>query len=79
MDSQRPATLSESLWRHASALRYDALPARVVEKIKDLALDTLGTAIGSGFGCHAHVSSTFFLFGPSFSRIVIISAIAWQG
>ena len=36
MDNQRPATLSESLWRHASALRYDALPARVVEKIKDL-------------------------------------------
>lgn len=47
MDNQRPATLSESLWRHASALRYDALPARVVEKIKDLALDTLGVALGS--------------------------------
>ncbi|CAG0991035.1 2-methylcitrate dehydratase [Burkholderiales bacterium] len=47
MDNQRPATLSESLWRRASALRYDALPAPVVDKIKDLALDTLGVALGS--------------------------------
>ena len=47
MDDPRPATLSELLWRQASLLRFDALPARVVEKIKDLALDTLGVALGS--------------------------------
>ena len=47
MDSGKPASLSESLWRHAGAVRYETLPAPVVEKVKDLALDTLGVALGS--------------------------------
>lgn len=47
MDDHRPATLSETLWRHASALRFEDLPAPVVDKIKDLVLDTLGVALGS--------------------------------
>ncbi|MCL4744147.1 MAG: MmgE/PrpD family protein [Burkholderiaceae bacterium] len=47
MGDRRPETLSESLWREAKALRYDALPTPVVDKIKDLTLDTLGVALGS--------------------------------
>lgn len=47
MDYQEPTTLSESLWRHACALHRDSLPVPVIEKIKDLTLDTIGVALGS--------------------------------
>lgn len=47
MDDGRPPALSAALWRKASALRFPALPDEVVAKIEDLALDTIGVAIGS--------------------------------
>ncbi|MCC6193121.1 MAG: MmgE/PrpD family protein [Burkholderiales bacterium] len=47
MDSLKRTTLSESLWHKTRTLRYDDLPAPVIDKIKDLTLDTLGIALGS--------------------------------
>lgn len=47
MDEHVPATLSQTLWQRAAALRYDDLPTAVVEKIEELALDTLGVALGA--------------------------------
>jgi len=42
-----PQTLSGALWRHAAALRFEDLPPPVIEKVKELVLDTLGVALGS--------------------------------
>jgi 2-methylcitrate dehydratase PrpD len=70
MDNPRPVTLADSLWRQASAIRYSDLPAPVVDKIKDLVLDTIGVALGSSvldfgvatrnlvrsWGCHGGAS-----------------------
>ena len=38
---------TRALARHAVTLRYDALPAALVELIKQCVLDTLGVAIGA--------------------------------
>jgi len=54
VDMNSPArTLADRLWTGVRALRYDDLPDAVVEKLKDLTLDTIGVALGSaplGFG-----------------------------
>lgn len=42
-----PVTISEELWRRASALSFVDIPAVGVEKIKELALDTIGVALSS--------------------------------
>ncbi|MBZ0149655.1 MAG: MmgE/PrpD family protein [Pseudorhodoplanes sp.] len=47
MDKYVPATLSATVWQRAAALRFEDLPAAVVEKIKELVLDTLGVALGA--------------------------------
>lgn len=47
MDRPVPATLSRALWRRAVALRFEDLPAAVVGKIGELALDTIGVALGA--------------------------------
>ena len=47
---------TRALARHAVTLRYDALPAALVELIKQCVLDTLGVAIGaSGLAPEAQV------------------------
>ena len=38
---------TRALARHASALRFDALPAELVELLKQCVLDTLGVAFGA--------------------------------
>ncbi len=47
MDKHIPATLSATMWHRVAALRFEDLPAAVVEKIEELALDTLGVALGA--------------------------------
>ena len=42
-----PAGVTTALAQHASNLAYEALPARLVERIKDIVLDTLGVSIGA--------------------------------
>jgi 2-methylcitrate dehydratase PrpD len=43
--------ITKKLAQHASTLRYDALPAALVERIKQCVLDTLGVTIGASGLC----------------------------
>ncbi|HYC46389.1 MAG TPA: MmgE/PrpD family protein [Burkholderiales bacterium] len=43
--------ITTKLAQHASTLDYDALPARLVERIKQCVLDTLGVSIGATAVC----------------------------
>jgi 2-methylcitrate dehydratase PrpD len=42
-----PSGVTRALAQHASNLSYDALPPRLVERIKQIVLDTLGVSIGA--------------------------------
>ena len=44
--------ITRKLAEHASSLKYDAIPTRLVERLKHCVLDTLGVSIGATSVCN---------------------------